>query len=32
MSKLSTKGVEAIFKGDKAVIRTQNETDIMLIA
>ena len=29
MSKLSIKGVEAIFKDDKAVIRTQNGTDIM---
>jgi len=29
MSKLSIKGVEAIFKGDKAVIKLQNRTEVI---
>jgi len=29
MSKLSIKGVEATFKGDKAIIKTQNRTEVI---
>jgi len=29
MSKLSIKGVEATFKEDKAIIKTQNRTEVI---